>query len=211
MKRLTVMCAAACALLLPALAPAQDLVQTAGKNAKVVLDNADVRVIELNMPAGASTGMHEHKTDQLVVFLTGGIGGKELLEDEAVLGQRHRLARGARAGQPRQCRILRGGDQVWRRARGNGEARTCGFGILQVLRLAHGADTDDRAVDFIGDRAHRIERGARAQRDLDGGNAAGDQCTREAHRVLGVFDHHHRHHRGDVQYGFEQAHLVLQS
>ncbi|HEY1141891.1 MAG TPA: cupin domain-containing protein [Lysobacter sp.] len=72
MKRLTVMCAAACALLLPALAPAQDLVQTAGKNAKVVLDNADVRVIELNMPAGASTGMHEHKTDQLVVFLTGG-------------------------------------------------------------------------------------------------------------------------------------------
>jgi len=72
MKRLIVICAAACAVLLPALAPAQDLVQTAGKNAKVVLDNADVRVIELNMPAGASTGMHEHKTDQLVVFLTGG-------------------------------------------------------------------------------------------------------------------------------------------
>jgi quercetin dioxygenase-like cupin family protein len=72
MKRLTVMCATACVLLLPALTPAQDLVQTAGKNAKVVLDNADVRVIELNMPAGASTGMHEHKTDQLVVFLTGG-------------------------------------------------------------------------------------------------------------------------------------------
>ena len=72
MKRLTVMCATACALLLPALAPAQDLVQTAGKNAKVVLDNADVRVIELNMPPGASTGMHEHTTDQLVVFLTGG-------------------------------------------------------------------------------------------------------------------------------------------
>lgn len=71
MKRLTLMCAA-CALLLPALAPAQDLVQTAGKNAKVVLDNDDVRVIELNMPAGASTGKHEHKTDQLVVFLTGG-------------------------------------------------------------------------------------------------------------------------------------------
>ena len=72
MKRLTPLCAALCALLLPALAPAQDLVQAAGKNAKVVLDNADVRVIELNMAPGASTGMHEHKTDQLVVFLTGG-------------------------------------------------------------------------------------------------------------------------------------------
>jgi beta-alanine degradation protein BauB len=72
MKRLTPLCAALCALALPAIAPAQDMVQTAGKNAKVVLDNADVRVIELNMPPGASTGMHEHKTDRLVVFLTGG-------------------------------------------------------------------------------------------------------------------------------------------
>ncbi|MDI9238008.1 hypothetical protein QLQ15_03695 [Lysobacter sp. LF1] len=72
MKHTTLMGIAACAALLPVLAPAQDLVQSAGKNAKVVLDNADVRVIELNMPAGASTGVHEHKTDQLVVFLTGG-------------------------------------------------------------------------------------------------------------------------------------------
>ena len=53
MKRFTVMCAAACVTLLPVFAPAQDLVQTAGKNAKVVLDNEDVRVIELNMPADA--------------------------------------------------------------------------------------------------------------------------------------------------------------
>lgn len=72
MKRLTPPCIALCALLLPAFAPGQDLVQSAGKHAKVVLDNADVRVIELNMPPGASTGMHEHTTDQLVVFLTGG-------------------------------------------------------------------------------------------------------------------------------------------
>lgn len=72
MKRITVMGIAACAALLPVLALAQDLVQSAGKNAKVVLDNEDVRVIELNMPAGGSTGVHEHKTDQLVVFLTDG-------------------------------------------------------------------------------------------------------------------------------------------
>ena len=62
-----VACAGACL----AAASAQDLVQTAGKNAKVVLDNDEVRVIELNMPTGASTGMHSHK-DNLVVFLTGG-------------------------------------------------------------------------------------------------------------------------------------------
>ncbi|WP_206862036.1 cupin domain-containing protein [Lysobacter changpingensis] len=64
-------CAVACAGCIGTVA-AQDLAQTAGSNAKVVLDNADVRVIELNMPVGASTGKHEHKTDQLVVFLTDG-------------------------------------------------------------------------------------------------------------------------------------------
>jgi len=83
MKRLTLMCVAACALLSPAFAPAQDLVQTAGKNAKVVLDNADVRVIELNMPPGASTGMHEHKTDQLVVFLTGGTAKQTMADGKS--------------------------------------------------------------------------------------------------------------------------------
>ncbi len=50
---------------------AQDLVQTAGKNAKVVLENDKVRVIELNMPAKGSTGVHSHQ-DNLVVFLSGG-------------------------------------------------------------------------------------------------------------------------------------------
>ena len=65
----------ACALVLSlasSAAPAQDLAQTAGKNAKVVLDNDKVRVIELNMPPKASTGMHTHAGDQLVVFLSGG-------------------------------------------------------------------------------------------------------------------------------------------
>ena len=50
---------------------AQDMAATAGRNAKVVLDNDRVRVIELNMPPGASTGMHSHG-DNLVVFLSGG-------------------------------------------------------------------------------------------------------------------------------------------
>lgn len=50
---------------------AQDLAATAGGNAKVVLDNDKVRVIELTMPPGTSTGMHSHG-DNVVVFLTGG-------------------------------------------------------------------------------------------------------------------------------------------
>ena len=50
---------------------AQDMAATAGNKARVVLENDKVRVIELNMPPGASTGMHSHG-DNLVVFLTGG-------------------------------------------------------------------------------------------------------------------------------------------
>jgi quercetin dioxygenase-like cupin family protein len=50
---------------------AQDMAATARDNAKVVLENDRVRVIELNMPPGASTGMHSHD-DNLVVFLSGG-------------------------------------------------------------------------------------------------------------------------------------------
>jgi quercetin dioxygenase-like cupin family protein len=44
---------------------------TAGDKARVVLDNDKVRVIELNMPPGSSTGMHSHG-DNLVVFLSAG-------------------------------------------------------------------------------------------------------------------------------------------
>lgn len=58
-------------LVLAPLAAAQDLAATAGKDAKVVLENDKVRVIELNMPANASTGMHSHG-DHVVVFLSGG-------------------------------------------------------------------------------------------------------------------------------------------
>ena len=59
----------ACAFAVPCLA--QDMAVTAGKSAKVVLDNERVRVIELNMAPGGKTGMHSHG-DNLVVFLSGG-------------------------------------------------------------------------------------------------------------------------------------------
>ena len=67
--------AAAClpaACLLSSAAWAQDMVQVMGSNAKVVLENDRVRVIEIEVEPGASTGMHSHAGDQLVVFLSGG-------------------------------------------------------------------------------------------------------------------------------------------
>lgn len=70
MTRIRVLVACATAMLATN-AFAQDMATTAGKSAKVVLDNNKVRVIELNMPPGSSTGMHSHG-DNLVVFLSGG-------------------------------------------------------------------------------------------------------------------------------------------
>ena len=61
-------------------AAAQDMVQVAGKQAKVVLENDRVRVIEISVPPGGSTGMHSHGTAQLVVFLSGA-SGMQVLAD----------------------------------------------------------------------------------------------------------------------------------
>lgn len=63
----------------PLSALAQDLATTAGKHARVVLDNDKVRVIELTMPPGSSTGMHSHD-DSVVVFLTGGMAAQTLAD-----------------------------------------------------------------------------------------------------------------------------------
>jgi quercetin dioxygenase-like cupin family protein len=61
---------------------AQDMAATAGDKAKVVLDNDKVRVIELNMPPGSSTGMHSHG-DNLVVFLSGGMSVQTMADGSA--------------------------------------------------------------------------------------------------------------------------------
>ncbi|QNP41706.1 cupin domain-containing protein [Lysobacter solisilvae (ex Woo and Kim 2020)] len=68
--RLLTACLPLALVALPALA--QDLAMTAGKNAKVVIDNDKVRVIELQMAPGQSTGMHSHG-DNIVVFLSSGM------------------------------------------------------------------------------------------------------------------------------------------
>lgn len=64
--------ATACAGLLTLVALpafAQDMAQTAGDKAKVILDNEKVRVIELTVPPGGKTGMHAHG-DNIVYWLT---------------------------------------------------------------------------------------------------------------------------------------------
>jgi quercetin dioxygenase-like cupin family protein len=58
-------------LALASTAAAQDLATTAGSKAKVVLENDQVRVIELNIEPGDSTGMHSHGKN-IVVFISGG-------------------------------------------------------------------------------------------------------------------------------------------
>ena len=52
---------------------------TAGKNAKVVLDNDKVRVIEVNLPPGGTTGMHSHG-DNLVIAISGGMATQTLAD-----------------------------------------------------------------------------------------------------------------------------------
>ncbi|NDK37890.1 cupin domain-containing protein [Pseudoxanthomonas gei] len=68
-NNLRVACAMALAFSVPC--SAQDLAVTAGSQAKVVLDNARVRVVQLEIPPGGKTGMHSHG-DNLVVYLTDG-------------------------------------------------------------------------------------------------------------------------------------------
>lgn len=80
MNRFTVV--SACALVAAASAfgaVAQDLAKVNPKHVKVLLDNDEVRVLELSIPPGESTGMHSHGKN-LVYFVTGG-SAKQTLPD----------------------------------------------------------------------------------------------------------------------------------
>jgi len=71
MNRTIMLAACVFTLAVPLSSSAQDMAVTAGEQAKVVLDNDKVRVIQLDIAPGGKTGMHSHG-DSLVVFLTGG-------------------------------------------------------------------------------------------------------------------------------------------
>lgn len=63
---------AVAALVVMAPALAQDLAVSAGSQAKVLLDNDEVRVLELVTQPGAKTGVHSHG-DHFVYFVTDGV------------------------------------------------------------------------------------------------------------------------------------------
>ena len=71
MNRTIVLAACVFAMAVPLPSAAQDMAVTAGQQAKVVLDNDKVRVIQLEIAPGGKTGMHSHG-DNIVIYLTGG-------------------------------------------------------------------------------------------------------------------------------------------
>ena len=79
MNRTTVLAACVLAVAVPLSSAAQDMAVTAGKQAKVVLDNEKVRVIQLEIAPGGKTGMHSHG-DNVVVYLTPGDANQTLAD-----------------------------------------------------------------------------------------------------------------------------------
>ena len=71
MHRNVFLAAGALAIAVSVSSSAQDLVKTAGSGAKVILENDQVRVIELTVAPGKSTGTHTHG-DHIIYFLTPG-------------------------------------------------------------------------------------------------------------------------------------------
>src|SRR6516165_1722776 len=66
---------------------------------------------------------------------------------------------------------------------------------LKIARRQHSADADDGLRHLSDDGAGSIDRGFRAQRDLDDGQPARDECTREWHRLAGMLDGDDGYHR----------------
>jgi quercetin dioxygenase-like cupin family protein len=70
MNRVALLSAASLVLAgLSCAAIAQDMVAVAGKQAQVLVENDKVRIIEVTVAPGGSTGMHSHG-DNIVVWLT---------------------------------------------------------------------------------------------------------------------------------------------
>jgi beta-alanine degradation protein BauB len=69
MKASTVLCVSALVLCWGAAASAQDPVKVAGSQYKVLLENAGVRVLKVDVPTGGKSPMHQHP-DTMVIPLT---------------------------------------------------------------------------------------------------------------------------------------------
>ena len=60
MRKLPPTIAAACLFLLPGIGRAQDVIKVAPEHNKIILENADVRVIENTLAPGEKDAMHTH-------------------------------------------------------------------------------------------------------------------------------------------------------
>ena len=67
-------------------------------------------------------------------------------------------------------------------ARADDEARARPRRIVVLPRRQHRAGADEGALDLVRDRPDHLERGRRAQRDLEHRQAARDQRARQRHR-----------------------------
>src|SRR5690606_27416035 len=111
-------------------------------------------------------------------------GGEELEEAEAGLGERHRRAGGGSTGKEGHWTVETCRQQLRRRSRADEELRPGTGGLGELLGREDGSGSDITAGHLAGDRADAVERSGRAERDLDGSKAAGDEGARQRHRLV---------------------------
>jgi len=81
-----------------------------------------------------------------------------------------------------------GFQQIGRDARADAELDAERLGAREIGGTEYCADADDRVRHLGHDRPRRVDRNRRPQRDLQGGDAARDQCARQRYGVLEPLD-----------------------
>lgn len=92
-------------------------------------------------------------------------------------------------------------DQFLRRAGADDELRPGRDGLFELGSIEDGAGTGNGALNLIRDGTDRLQRGRRAQGDLDRLEASGDQRPRERYRRPRIIDHQDRNHRLQLEDG----------
>ena len=87
------------------------------------------------------------------------------------VGERHRFARGRAAGNRRHARLRQGAAEFGRRSRADQIFRAGLHGRIDIGRLRHRADADNRAGHVLRNQPDRLDRGIRPQGDFDGAQA----------------------------------------
>ena len=141
------------------------------------------------MPVGQKRAAGSGRADALERGDAAQLFGREELEaGVAEIEPAHDLARRGDAGDERDRRLARRFHQLRRAA---GRERVARAGVdrgVEIGHVQHRAGADDHLRRFAGDRADGVERGRRAQRDLDRADAACEQHARQRHGLRRVID-----------------------